>query len=354
MAAPTAVKILKRTLSGGTLAFALAGLLVWNDHSRADLVLLVAVALVLAAAVRELVRMGRVAELGAGLAWCVSGATLVGLGFAARSGRIAAEEVHEAHGLPLPEALAGVHVASYGREALLAAVLAAAVWALGEALGRARWLGALAGLGVGAFLLAVPLESGARLLPALALAGVLLLCALPAVLARRRLRELGSVAGLALWLAPPLSFLPTISAHYGTRGLVALILISKIGDTGGYYGGHAFGKRHPFPGVSPGKTEWGCVCSLLAALAMALVLHLTQVLPAGPFGLLGALGAGAGLNLAAQAGDLFESWIKRRAGVKDSSTVFGPSGGLLDQLDSFLFTIPLAAASWPFLFPGAV
>lgn len=352
MAASTAGRILKRTLSGGALSLSLAGLLWWNDQSRADLVLLVTLALVLAVALRELVRMGRVAELGASLAWCSAGAGLLGLAFAARAGRLAAEEVHGAHGIPLPEALAGVHVASYGREALFAAVLAAGVWALGEALGRLRWIAVLAGAGVLVFLLAEPLESGARFLPALALAGLLLAGALPAVIARGRLRQLGAVAGLALWLVPALTFLPSISAHYGTRGLVALILISKIGDTGGYYGGHAFGRRHPFPGISPGKTEWGCVCSLLAALALALVLHLAHVLPSGPYGLPGALGAAAGLNLAAQSGDLFESWIKRRAGVKDSSAIFGPSGGLLDQLDSFLFTIPLAAATWPWLFPG--
>lgn len=279
MAAPSAVKILKRTLSGGALSLGLAGLLWWNDQSRADLVLLVAVALVLAAALRELVRMGRVAELRAGLAWCTAAAALLGLAFAAREGRLAAEEVHDAHGIPLPEALAGAHVASYGREALLAALLAAAVWALCEALGRARGMAALAGAGLLAFLLCVPLESGARLLPALAFAGLLLAGALPALIARRRMRELAVVAGLALWLVPPLAFLPSISAHFGTRGLVALILISKIGDTGGYYGGHAFGKRHPFPGISPGKTEWGCVCSLGAALAMALVLHFTHVQP---------------------------------------------------------------------------
>lgn len=53
--------------------------------------------------------------------------------------------------------------------------------------------------------------------------------------------------------------------------------------------------------------------------------------------------------MAAQAGDLFESFVKRRVGVKDSSTWFGPSGGLLDQLDSLLFSIPMALVTWPFL-----
>ncbi len=158
---------------------------------------------------------------------------------------------------------------------------------------------------------------------------------------------------LALWLAPPLPFLFSLFQVYGTSALVALLVLSKIGDTAGYYAGSAFGKRHPFPGISPGKTEWGCVASFLAATGVAALLYLAGVLPASPLGIRAALLAGASLNLAAQAGDLFESWIKRRAGVKDSSTCFGPSGGLLDQLDSFLFTIPMAAATWPWIFPGS-
>ena len=45
----------------------------------------------------------------------------------------------------------------------------------------------------------------------------------------------------------------------------------------------------------------------------------------------------------------FESWIKRRTGVKDSSTAFGPSGGVLDQIDSLLFSVPVALLAWPVL-----
>jgi phosphatidate cytidylyltransferase len=57
------------------------------------------------------------------------------------------------------------------------------------------------------------------------------------------------------------------------------------------------------------------------------------------------------VNLAAQAGDLLESWVKRKAGVKDSSGLFGPSGGLLDQLDSLLLAVPVALVAWPWLVP---
>ena len=83
---------------------------------------------------------------------------------------------------------------------------------------------------------------------------------------------------------------------------------------------------------------------------MSGVLWLAHVLPDGRFGPWGALAAGATLNIAAQAGDLLKSWTKRRAGVKDSSTIFGPAGGLLDQVDSLLLTVPMSLATWPILF----
>jgi phosphatidate cytidylyltransferase len=345
-------KILKRTLSGSALAGGLALLLVWNARSASGLVLIVALTLVLGAAVFELARMGGLRALGLLPPLLLSTAATAGLACAARAARLAGLALRDQPGWSIPEALSGAHDGSYGRAALFALALGAAVHALGIALGNLRWIAWLAGVGLLAFVLHEPLSAGSHVLPATLGAGVLVLGALPAVLAARRGRELAACAGLALWLAPPLPFLASIHACYGTAGLVALLAISKIGDTAGYYGGSAFGKRHPFPGISPGKTEWGCVASFFAATLAALLLYLAGVLPPSGLGVPGALIAGASLNIAAQAGDLFESWIKRRAAVKDSSAWFGPSGGLLDQLDSFLFTIPMAAATWPWIFPG--
>jgi phosphatidate cytidylyltransferase len=58
------------------------------------------------------------------------------------------------------------------------------------------------------------------------------------------------------------------------------------------------------------------------------------------------------LNIAAQAGDLLESWFKRTGGVKDSGTLFGPSGGVLDVVDSLLLTGPVFLVVQPLLFPA--
>ena len=351
MDAEKRARILKRTLSGSALAGSLALLLVWNSRSQHGLVLFVALVLVLFAGVLELTRMGSLREWKLGAPIGLAALGCAGLLYCARARWIAADEL-QLRGWNLAEALEGAHGGGYSRVALFACALGAAVQALALAFPARRILAWLAGIALLVFVLHEPLSAGSQVLPAALLCGVLLVGALPAVLAAGRGRELAGSAVLALWLTPALPYLFSLYGFHGTAGLVALLAISKIGDTAGYYGGSTFGKRHPFPGISPGKTEWGCVASFLGATLLALLLHVLGVLPQGPLGIYGALITGASLNLAAQAGDLFESWIKRRAGVKDSSSAFGPSGGLLDQLDSFLFTIPMAAATWPWIFPG--
>ena len=117
--------------------------------------------------------------------------------------------------------------------------------------------------------------------------------------------------------------------------------------------GKSIGKSHPFPSISPNKTTAGCVASLLAGAALGGLLVQSGVLsnaPGGAWGPVTGVLAGILINLAAQAGDLLESWVKRRAGVKDSSAWMGPSGGLLDLTDSLMLTIPTALLSWPLLF----
>ncbi|MEX1025464.1 MAG: phosphatidate cytidylyltransferase [Planctomycetota bacterium] len=152
---------------------------------------------------------------------------------------------------------------------------------------------------------------------------------------------------LATWIVFPLLGLMPFTVVYGTKGVLALVLLSKLGDVAGYFVGRAIGRSHPFPSISPGKTTAGCVASLVVgsltgvAVVAAGLLHGT---------LLAGFVAGAFTNLCAQAGDLFESFIKRRAGVKDSSRLLGASGGVLDVVDSLLFTLPFALFAWPIWF----
>lgn len=158
---------------------------------------------------------------------------------------------------------------------------------------------------------------------------------------------------LAIWIVLPLAWLTVIRLNWGVAGLVALVVLSKAGDIAGYYFGSLLGKTHPFPGISPGKTTAGCVASFVCGSLFGVGCELAGLFPESRFAILSGLLAGAILNLASQAGDLLESVVKRRAGVKDSGTLFGPSGGVLDVVDSLLLSVPAALVTWPYLFAWA-
>ena len=115
------------------------------------------------------------------------------------------------------------------------------------------------------------------------------------------------------------------------------LLINWIGDSAAYYAGRAFGRHKLAPAISPGKTWEGAVASLLISVPLA-TLYLRHFLP---HALVFSLALSAAANVAAQAGDLAESALKRGAGVKDSGTLLPGHGGLLDRLDGVLFSVPV-------------
>ena len=151
----------------------------------------------------------------------------------------------------------------------------------------------------------------------------------------------------------PLPALAFVWLEYGLGGLIALLILSKIGDMAGYYVGNAIGKSHPFPRISPGKTTAGCVGSLVAGTLAGGAAAAAGLFPPSPLGLAGGLLAGALVNVAAQAGDLLESLVKRKTGVKDSGPWFGPAGGVLDLVDSLLLSVPAALWTWGLLFEAS-
>jgi phosphatidate cytidylyltransferase len=126
-----------------------------------------------------------------------------------------------------------------------------------------------------------------------------------------------------------------------TKGFVALILVLLVvwaTDIGGYFAGRGIGGPKLWPRVSPKKTWAGSIGGFVASLAVAGGFAALGLGKTGPILLLA-----AALSIASQLGDLFESAVKRRFGVKDSSHIIPGHGGLLDRLDGFVAAIVLAA-----------
>jgi phosphatidate cytidylyltransferase len=114
-------------------------------------------------------------------------------------------------------------------------------------------------------------------------------------------------------------------------------LVTWAGDTGAYYAGIMFGHTKLAPAVSPNKTVEGLIggCLLAVAAAVAARYSFLPIFTAAEAACLGVV-----LTLAGLAGDLSESMLKRSAGVKDSGSLIPGHGGVLDRIDSLLFTAP--------------
>lgn len=123
-----------------------------------------------------------------------------------------------------------------------------------------------------------------------------------------------------------------------------LLLCIWATDIGAYFTGRSLGKNKLAPAISPGKTWEGLGGGMaLAALTGGICFSFTEF----PRSVVECALVGLLLGAVSQGGDLFESWIKRRAGVKDSGTLIPGHGGLLDRVDGLIFTAPLFAfAVW--------
>jgi phosphatidate cytidylyltransferase len=128
---------------------------------------------------------------------------------------------------------------------------------------------------------------------------------------------------------------------HGRADLLVLLVLVWASDIGAYIAGRAIGGRRLAPHISPGKTVSGAIGGLLAATLVGVA---ATALLAGmqPAAALRAAALAALLGVVAQAGDLGESWVKRRFGVKDSGRLIPGHGGLLDRLDAVL-AVALAA-----------
>lgn len=216
----------------------------------------------------------------------------------------------------------------------MAAVAWAAVWLL--AVAAVLWTPAAA------FDPSVSLTLAALAWAALLL-GSLPRAALPRVLgAPLVLCALGFVILFAAWVAL------WHARRIGVQFLVSVLMLVWVADVAAYFGGRAIGGRKLAPRISPGKTVSGALCGiggvLLYTAACARVPQLRDTLGArldARWGLGAALLACGLLAALSVAGDLFESLLKRRAGVKDSSALLPGHGGVLDRIDAMLPLLPV-------------
>jgi phosphatidate cytidylyltransferase len=133
------------------------------------------------------------------------------------------------------------------------------------------------------------------------------------------------------------SFLIKIRYLPGGLGfLVSLLLITKLGDIGAYLVGSKWGKKLLIPRISPKKTIEGALGGLLFSILGGLACKAFLPFEYGQLLLIS-----VGLGILGQLGDLSESLLKRDCQVKDSGNIFPGMGGVLDEIDSLLFTAPV-------------
>lgn len=184
------------------------------------------------------------------------------------------------------------------------------------------WLFGLFVLGIALALMAEWIRLSVRLSPHLAVRGAWLVSGSIYI----------GVASLTLWLS-----------WYG-RGASASFVLPLLGavvatDIGAYFAGRQIGGPKLAPRISPNKTWAGLIGGMLAA-GLWLILVAAFQREAGAVGpvrsWLMMLAIGAAVAVVAQSGDLLESWMKRRAGVKDSGSIIPGHGGILDRLDGMV------------------
>jgi phosphatidate cytidylyltransferase len=152
------------------------------------------------------------------------------------------------------------------------------------------------------------------------------------------LRDVAAALLPIVYIGLPLGALAATHVSGGREAVLLLMIVIVISDSAQYYTGRAFGRRPLSPSISPKKTLEGAIGGLVFGTA-ALVVGGRIVFPATGIAILGLVGAT--VSALGIVGDLFESLLKRSAGVKDSSGLIPGHGGVLDRIDSWLFAAPV-------------
>jgi len=239
--------------------------------------------------------------------------------------------------------------------ALTALVLMTAAWEWARLLRMGAAL-SLVYAALAALLLAASLRLGIGPSPSRPLfeaASVFWLLAAPFALWRRPALAEGGwrpfllMAGVVVFIACWHALL--MARTVGVSFVLSLLLVVWLADIGAYFAGKAYGRRKLAVSISPGKTWEGAIGGWLAVLVAATAAQLMQVAApilstsfAARVGWPGTLAMLTVLVIFSVLGDLFESLLKRQAGVKDSSSLLPGHGGVLDRVDALLPVLPLA------------
>jgi phosphatidate cytidylyltransferase len=140
-----------------------------------------------------------------------------------------------------------------------------------------------------------------------------------------------------LWIGIPLAHAVLLRElpHHGAALLIDVLVGTFVADTAAYATGRMFGSHKVAPNISPNKTIEGLIGGFVIGTMGFWFAGLYQDWLSG----VDALMIGAAVAAIAPVGDLFESMLKRDLGTKDTGTLFGPHGGLLDRLDAVFFTV---------------
>lgn len=148
----------------------------------------------------------------------------------------------------------------------------------------------------------------------------------------------GAVVLLPTWLA-----MVQLRA-LGAGALLGILAVVWMADIAAYFSGKAFGKHKLAPSISPGKTREGAIGACVGVVIYGMVIRKVFGLDLMPWTvwILALIGA----TIISIVGDLYESLLKRKAGIKDSSNILPGHGGVLDRIDSLTSTLPIVSLIW--------